>query len=456
MARIRTKAASIGIKKNRLALPLSKKPVFESLGDGVSVGYRRNLGTGTWIARRADGMGGSNQQVIGQADDFADADGSSILSWAQAQARAFDWAKSGETATSTPPVTLGGALKAYRADLAVRGADTANEARVRRHLPKRLLDKAVADLTRDDLKNWRDGLSEALAPATVNRITNGLKAALNLAADGTDRILTRNAWEKGLASIRDAERTRNVIIPDAEVAKIVAAADAQSTAFGLLVEVAAATGSRYSQIAALTIEDLQDGGGDLRLMMPTSRKGKGIKKVLRRPVPITKGLAKKLRASAGTRPPTSPLLVKPSGEPWAKSDHSRPFARAVKAAGLDAAAQVTIYALRHSSIVRQALAGVPLRVVAALHDTSVTMIERTYSANIADHADALARRALKDFGHPKRPKAPILSREPMEGQCRHGHSYADHPPYRNKAGAIVCAACARERTRRTKLKKRER
>jgi hypothetical protein len=55
-----------------------------------------------------------------------------------------------------------------------------------------------------------------------------------------------------------------------------------------------------------------------------------------------------------------------------------------------------MYALRHSSIVRQILAGVPVRVVAAIHDTSVVMIERTYSRFIADHADALARGALLD------------------------------------------------------------
>ena len=57
---------------------------------------------------------------------------------------------------------------------------------------------------------------------------------------------------------------------------------------------------------------------------------------------------------------------------------------------------MTIYALRHSSIVRQLLAGVPVRVVAANHDTSVVMIERNYSRYISDHADAVARAALLD------------------------------------------------------------
>jgi hypothetical protein len=50
--------------------------------------------------------------------------------------------------------------------------------------------------------------------------------------------------------------------------------------------------------------------------------------------------------------------------------------------------------LRHTSIVRAILANVPLRVVAANHDTSVVMIERNYSAFITDHSDAISRAAL--------------------------------------------------------------
>jgi hypothetical protein len=113
-------------------------------------------------------------------------------------------------------------------------------------------------------------------------------------------------------------------------------------------------------------------------------------------------VAKRLATAAADRSATAPLLVKPSGKPWKKSDHSRPFARAAKAAGQDTN-EVTIYALRHTNIVRQLLAGVPVRVVAANHDTSITMIERTYSHFISDHADVLARAALLDTTEPIAP-----------------------------------------------------
>jgi hypothetical protein len=59
--------------------------------------------------------------------------------------------------------------------------------------------------------------------------------------------------------------------------------------------------------------------------------------------------------------------------------------------------QVTLYALRHSSIARQILRGVPIRVIAVNHDTSVAMIERNYSALLADHADEIARAGLIDL-----------------------------------------------------------
>jgi hypothetical protein len=92
---------------------------------------------------------------------------------------------------------------------------------------------------------------------------------------------------------------------------------------------------------------------------------------------------------------TAPLLTRPSGEPWAHSDQKKPFRRVAEAAGQDPS-RVTFYALRHSSIVRQLLAGTPVRVVADAHDTSVAMIERTYSRFISDHTDALLRAGMFD------------------------------------------------------------
>jgi integrase len=87
-------------------------------------------------------------------------------------------------------------------------------------------------------------------------------------------------------------------------------------------------------------------------------------------------------------------LSKEDGARWRRIDHSKSFARVAALAGI---VGTTAYALRHSSIIRALLAGVPIRVVAASHDTSVTMLERSYSAYVLDHSDAVSRAALLDL-----------------------------------------------------------
>ena len=408
----------------------------------MCIGYRRNQSAGTWIARKADGKGSSWQKVIGTADDFTAADDGTVLSWAQAQARAFEIAKSlgkppVEQKASKTPTTVTKALDRYEDDLKIRGGDLGNVQRLRLHVDRYLLEKAVTDLTSGDLREWRDGLlAKKLAPATINRTTNAFKAALNLTADHDDAILTRNAWEKGLASLRDAEEARNVILSDGEVKKVIEAAYKQNEEFGLLIEVAAVTGARYSQIAGLTVGDLQDDRSDPRLIMPSSKKGKGVKKVLRRPIPIPPALAKKLKQVAGDRHEDAPLLLKPQRPqtneenpppppgPWCKSDHYRPFKKVVADVfkGEDEPEPsepatteteddpITLYALRHSSIVRQILAGVPVRIVAVMHDTSVQMIEKNYSKDLSDHTDAIARAAMLDISEPEGKKIENIRR----------------------------------------------
>jgi integrase len=390
------RGAKLETRTARLRLPVARKPVFVKIGQQVGLGYRRNATAGTWVVRVADGKGGNWTKRIALADDVEESNGSSVLTYWQAQEKALAIAgkeRDGEHNGAARPATVAEALERYETDLKARGADIGNVARVRVHLGTGMLARSVALLSMAELKAWRDGLLKKLAPATVNRTCVALKAALNLAAESDSRILARRAWESGLATIPDATESRNIILQEPVIRGVIAAAYALGTEFGLLVEVAAVTGARISQLARLMVRDLQDDKENPRLTMPTSRKGRGNKKLTHRPVPIPPALAHRLRVAAAERPPTAPLLVKRSGAPWLKSDHSRLLARAVAAVGQDPKI-VTIYALRHSNIVRQLLANVPIRVVAVNHDTSVAMLERTYSRHIGDHADALARAAL--------------------------------------------------------------
>ena len=405
------RSATLETRTARLKLPIRKKPYTARVAPGVRVAYRRNEVAGSWSVIAANGKGGNWMKQFATADDHEEANGETVLDFWQATERARIVARSNKDpdADSGKPITVGKALDSYEADLKARDGDAYNAQRVRVHLPDTLAAETVALLTSPrKFRHWRDGLrKKGLLPASVNRTCAAFQAALEHAAKLDPRITNQSAWRTGLASLPDAEQSRNVIIPDDAVLRIIAAAYEESPQFGLLVEVAGTTGARVSQLARLEVGDVQGDRADPRLMMPSARKGRGRKRIERHPVPITVNLAGALKEASIGRPSEALLLTRPDGAPWRHSDHRHPFARAVTRAELDPAV-VTFYALRHSSIVRQLLANTPIRVVATLHDTSVVMVERSYSKHIADHADALSRRALLNTARPVRGKVVSL------------------------------------------------
>jgi integrase len=251
--------------------------------------------------------------------------------------------------------------------------------------------KPVALLTEKESRTWRNGMvKRGLKPASADRVARVLKAALNLAASDDPRIVNQNTWKNGLKRLPDGETARNVILNDHTVSAVVHACYDDEHELGVFVEALACTGSRESQVSRLDVFDLQDDRDDQRLMMPSSLKGRN-RKIERKPLPISSHLATVLRQSAAGRPLHSRLLDK-------IRNLSGRFRAATKQLDLDPDA--TPYALRHSSIVRMLLNGVPVRVTAAHHDTSVEMIEKHYSRYITEVSDTLTRRTLLDFGVP--------------------------------------------------------
>ena len=388
---------TIETKTARGKLPVSKVPLFERLGQGVSIGYRRNAGgAGVWIVRLADGKRGKVEKRIALADDAAPANGRSIMSFQQAAEAARRLGR-GETEEANPAavITLADAIEAYKADLIARGAGVDNMTRLLFNLTPTMLKRPVALLDVTELRKWRDAAVKRMKAASVNRLATVLKAVLNLAA-AKDEQLSARPWEIGLTALPEATTANNIVLPEATIRRLVQAAREQNSEFGLLVEALALTGARVSQLARCQVRDL---AGD-RLMIPSSAKGQK-KRASRTPVPIPAALANKLRGAAAERPQSAPLLVKPSGEPWAKSDHGRPFRRAVEAIGEDPE-RVSSYSLRHSHVTAQLLALLPVQLVAKLHDTSASQIEKHYAATIASHTDELVRGAMMEMDRPGR------------------------------------------------------
>ncbi len=400
MAR-RVSFSALESRSARLRLKIRRRPYSgPSLARGIALMYRRNKTNGTWVLKASNGHGAYWTKAFALADDFEDADAKSVLTFYQAQDEAKKLARGDDGGPDSAPITVDSALKAYRRDLEARDANPYNAEWPRLHLTSVLLSKPVTLLTSAELKKWRDGLLGTMAPSTINRLCGCLCAALEQAAQHDKRIQNRDAWETGLAGLPNAQEVRNVIISDDKVREFIAAAYYLDHQFGLLTDTLAITGARPSQASRLRVEDLHDNLVRPKLAMPKSGKGGGRnrsqKKIERYSVPITVQLAAKLNAAAHGRADDAPLLVQSDGTPWGRNPgqrYHRHVAEAVTAIGLNPDV-VTMYALRHSSIVRMLLQNIPARVIASLHNTSIRMLETNYSRFITEHSDDISRKAL--------------------------------------------------------------
>ena len=361
--------------------------------------YRRNKSNGTWVLKVSDGHGANWTKAFAQADDFEDSDDKNVLTFFEAQDAAKKLTRGADGSADSAPITVDGALTAYKTDLIARNANPYNADWPRVHLTSALMSKPVALLTATELKKWRDGLLGTMAPSTINRLIACLSAALEQAAQHDKRIQNRDAWETGLADLPNAQAARNVILSDDTVREFVVAAYGVDDQFGLLTDALAVTGARPSQAVRLRVEDLHDHPVRPKLMMPKSAKGgdrnRAEKKLERYSVPITVQLAARLKAAAKGRADHAPLLLQGDGTPWGDNPGAS-YHREVKkiVADIGADPDATMYALRHSSIVRMLKANVPIRLVASLHNTSTKMIEKHYSRYITEHSDDISRHAL--------------------------------------------------------------
>jgi integrase len=412
---------------------------WKGIDADVHLGYRKARGGGTWLVRWRV-WPGYKQTPLGTADDVLTED---TLSYEAARKAARTFVESAraeaKAAADGPPLTVRLAVEEYiaerdRRDSKRKGRAVRSDAghRLRRYVlgqDKRGRQAAVPAaplasvplhaLTEADLLTWRESLPEAMKATTKQRLINDLKAALNgaytahrsrlgptlpatvkhgLKANGHDD-------DEALPLARD-----NQILTDAQVGRLLRAArevDIEQWWDGdlyRLVVVLAATGARFSQVARVKVADVQR--AQSRVMMPVSRKGRGGRSGST-PTPVGKDVLDALLPATTGRAGDAPLLERwrhhqiPGGRfQWERagrgawqspSELTRPWRDIRERAEM---LEVIPYALRHSSIVRGIRANLPLRLVAALHDTSVQMIERHYSKWITTGLEELAARAV--------------------------------------------------------------
>jgi integrase len=356
------------------------------------------------------------EERLAPADDQGALPGA--LPYPQAVNATLEWARlkyaameASDTSGGTEP-TVRSAIDLYimeRQARSVHGRDALS--RLTKHVlgDASFSETRLSRLTVPTINLWRSRVAKNLSPASVNRLLNDVRAALNAAVDLHRQALPAHVAAEiraGTKALPAATEARRQILSDVDVRRVVDAAFGidEEGDLGRLVLLAAATGARFSQLAALTIADVQ--ADRLRIMVPAAKKGRSAKPAARIAVPVGHDVIDRLRPALAGRRGHEPLLthwLKRQVGPftWERvervawksaSETDRPWAKAIAAAGLPS--DTVMYALRHSSIVRGLRAGLPVRLVAALHDTSTAMIEKHYAAFIVDATEELARRAV--------------------------------------------------------------
>lgn len=420
----------------RARLPARKNPYWQGISGGrggVSLGYRTAVrGAGAWVAKIV--LNGKRlEERIGDANDDGAPLGalpyraavSAALEWGRQQSSAIEGQDPGKIGKGP---TVGSAVEAYAAARRRRApaAGLITEGRLKKHVlaDERFSSTLLSKLRASNIEAWRgrinvredqdktDGADDAdksIAPATLNRLLNDVRAALNEAAEKYRRELPAHLpgeIKAGTKSLHVEGDARRQLLTDGEVRSVVAAAFAvdEDGDFGRLVLLAAATGARYSQLRALRVADVQ--AAHSRVMIPGARKGRAAKAKAAVAMPLAADHLTMLAAALTDRANDQPLLERwayrrvKSAALWEKDrrrawgpayEIEKMWSAAIAKAGVPSG--TIMYALRHSSIVRGLKAGLPIRLVAALHDTSVEMIEAHYSAFIVDASEELARRA---------------------------------------------------------------
>jgi len=367
--------------------------------EGRHLGYYRGARGGTWVARFRPPAGGAyRKRTLGKADDTEDADGVTVLDFAQAQEQArvwFDEQLAPTVASATSRYTVADAVKDYVEYLSAKSRRTADDTRRRldHHLGK-LKDKLVGELQQEEIERWHRGMvrSDAADPDaarrskdSANRVLTMLKAALNKGySDSRQRkargLGSADAWRE-VKPFKNVGRPRTLALDAAQRQRLI---NATTGALRNLVIGMLYTGSRPApgEIALARVRDLSADGGVLLIWSSKTR---------HRPVPLTREAAAWFKSVAAGKDPDDLLFPKDDGTAWGDSHPLKPMREAVATAKLPKG--VTLYTLRHTFATEHILGGTDLIVLAGVMGTSVKMLEQHYAHVLAEHKRRIIERS---------------------------------------------------------------
>ena len=319
--------AKLETRTSRKQLERGRNPHWQSISAGrAHLGYQvwPDDQNGRWMLRRNIG-GEYHSQTIGRADDHDPADGASILTFAQADAKARTMAN--VPVGKSPNLTVRQAMTLYFSKKEAEGKATRNnETCTAVHILPPLGDLVVDELTAERLRKWLADMASMPAQTrpkkgvpqfredhrdedirrrrvSANRVLIILKAALNSAYDD-GYIKSRDAWGRKLKPFKGVNEARVRYLNFDEVNRLLNACDLD---FRPLVRAALETGCRYGELIRLEVQDLSDAG---TLAIRKSKSGKP------RQVILTDEGAAFFRQHCAGR--TGLMFKRASGAPWKK------------------------------------------------------------------------------------------------------------------------------------------
>jgi integrase len=428
MSRVK-RNAELGSIEARRKLKVRREPYFMSIEPGLALGYRRSQTAGTWIARRYDPATRRNSEArIGISDDYREADGLEVLTFAQAQRKVLEQAKTRAEKASGRSFTVAEAVVDYLDYLRAHRKSAEDTAiKLNAYVIPYLGERRVSELTPNDFDEWlkaalkrqqrrkprkprpepkrrrkpmsqaRRGGAEAsntspLDPeeqrrrrkATINRVITALKAALNHAHERR-RVVACDAWSR-LRKFKGVDAARLRWLTEAEAKRLMNAAPLDLRQFiqgGLL------TGCRPGELSRAQSHDFD--AQSETLLIPDSKTGKP------RRVPLTAEGVALLESLTARIQPNDLIFTRADRTPWTRVAVIRGMQSASDAAKVSPRA--TFYSLRHTYASHLVQQGTPLLFVAsALGHRDARMVEKHYGHFAPSHVAETIKAKLPTFG----------------------------------------------------------
>ena len=400
----------------RLRLTPQPKPYWCRTGrEGVHLGYRRRKprgadSNGSWLVRRYTGNG-YEVEAFAEADDFAEADGASVLTYQQAMTKAG--VELSEIQKKTR-YTVNDAVDDYIEWAKIhRKHPKDSEVKLKAYLVKYFDGKLVEDLQPSDFQKWltwaithkptgrRKRTSKANSAAkalpaddatetkrkrqaTLNRVINIVKACLNHAYHHSGKVSSDNAWRR-LKRFKGVDSARLQWLTNAHSKRLINACEPD---FRKIVQAGLLTGARWSELRALKVRDFDSRSGTIHITASKANKP--------RRIPLTEEGQSIFSSWTVGSPEGQTLLLRSDGSAWGEQDQKRPM----KAACINAKiAVVGFHALRHSYASALVQAGVPLAIVAeALGHSDTRMVSKHYGHLSPSHVADAIRANLPSLG----------------------------------------------------------